>query len=459
MGLYEDFQAERKRRQPQELAWPVGAGAMLPFEGALGHDASEFSPEEYGDYVATSNEVFSAAMLRARLMASLSLRLYDRDGPERAEVLDGPAHDLLRHVNPFWTRRRLNLMDELSMCLWGETVWAIERRNGQPAEIWWLKPSRVHPVPHESEYFDPKNAFIYESVTGQPIPFKANEIVWFRYPNPLDEFAPLSPLAAARLAADTASAMMQSNRNLFSQGLQMGGFVVPEKDKVTFSQGQAEDLERLIDKRFRGVDKAHKWAVLRFEAQFKQMQMTPKDAEFANGLNLTLRQVANAYGIPVTLLNDLQNATLTNAREHERLLWAHALVPDSSLKAEEIVEQLLPMFRRGPEWAEFDYTKIPALQESASEGWLRERQAIEVGALTINEWRRSKGMPPVDWGDVYWRPVNKEPVVDGEPIEPDPEPGAEPGALPPEPTADRLTFADFVSAAFPDSHHSNGKGH
>jgi hypothetical protein len=38
---------------------------------------------------------------------------------------------------------------------------------------------------------------------------------------------------------------------------------------------------------------------------------------------------------------------------------------------------------------------------------MRERQAIEVGALTINEWRRSKGLEPVPWGDKWWGPVNK----------------------------------------------------
>lgn len=413
MGLFEDFRAERALRSKQVLSWPVGAGSLTGMEQSYGHDQSEFSPEEYGEYIATSNEIYSAVMLRARLMASLSLRLYDRDGPERREILDGPAYRLLRHVNPFWTRRRLNLMDEMSMGLWGESFWAVEKRNGVPVEIWWLKPSRVRPVPDEKTYLGEKVAYLYEPVNGgTPIPFRKDEIVWFRYPNPIDEFSPLSPLAASRLAADSATAMMQSNQNLFRQGLQLGGLITPPEDKVTFSPEQAADLERMMQRRFTGSDRAHKWAVLRFEAQFKALNITPKDAEFANGLNLTLRQVANAYGIPVTLLNDLQNATLSNAREHERLLWAHALVPDSSLKAEEITEQLLPMFRGGPGWCEWDYTKVPALQESASEGWLRERQAIEVGALTINEWRASKGLPPVPWGDVFWQAVNKSAVED-----------------------------------------------
>lgn len=409
MGIVDAVAQERRRR---ERAWPVGQGSTYDHEQAFGHDSSEFSPEEYGDYLVTSNEVFSAAMLRARQMGSLELKLYDRDGPDRREVTTGPAYELLRHVNPFWTRRRLAMMDDLSMSLWGQTAWAVERRGATPAELWWMKPSRLRPVPDSRKYL---KGFLYWPIAGgDPIPFTPDEVVWFRYPNPLDEFSPLSPLAAARLAADTASAMMKSNRSLFTNGMQAGGVIVPP-EKMTFSPEQARDLEKLFDRRMRGVDKAHRWSVFRFEAQLKQLNVTPKDAEFVAGLQLTLRQVANALGpIPVTLLNDHANATLTNAREHKLLLWEHALMPDSGAKAEEIVEQLFPMFPTGqrPGHAEYDYSKVPALKEASAAAWLQERQELEVGAKTINEWRKSKGLAPVAWGDTPFMPVNKAPLTD-----------------------------------------------
>lgn len=413
MGLLERVQAARAAK---ERAWPVGAGVVQLGDRFHGHADDRFSPESYGDYIATSNEVYSAINLRARLMSGLELGLFSGRGSEKKEIRSGPAYDLLHYVNPFWTLRRLLRMDEMSMGLWGESYWAVERGpGGLPSEIWWLKPSRVTPVPHETGYI---KEFLYEPANGHPsIPFAPDEIIWFRYPNPLDEFSALSPLAAARLAADTGAAMMESNRNLFRNGLQMGGLVVPAADKVTFSEPQADDLEHRLSRRWTGVDKAHKWAVLRFEAQFKELGVSPKDAEFVNGLNLTLRQIGNAYGIPTPLLNDMEHATLSNAREYQQILWAHALVPDADFKAAEIEEQLLPKFgrtpgRRSPDHAEWDYSKVPALQEAATEVWDRERGQMEVGALTINEWRKSKGLPEVPWGDVWWGPVNKAAVTD-----------------------------------------------
>lgn len=413
MGLLALFQ----RAYPVPIARRESYGVRSP----------DAPPTEYGNYLATSNEVFAAASLRARLMSSVDLRLYRGTGPERSEVLTGAAKGLLQRVNPFWTWERLSRMDELSMCLWGESFWAVEPgRGGVPAEIWWLKPTQVTPVPDPSGYI---RGFMYRPADGgREVAFTASEIVWFRYPNPLNEFTAISPLAAARLAADTASAMMKANRNLFSKGLQIAGLVVPDKDRVTFSEPQAKELQDMLDTRLSGTDKAHRWAVLRYDAQFRPMSVSPKDAEFIEGLNLTMRQVCNAYGIPSPLLNDMEHATLSNAREYERILWAHALVPDAKLRASDVREQFLPLFRGDADHAEFDFTSVPALQEAVSDVWAREYQAMQEGALTINDWRTSKGLPPVPWGDLPWMPVNK--------VQWSPEPAAEPPAAtaqPPEP--------------------------
>ena len=439
MGLLERINAERR---PQ-AAYPVGAADRVDRGlGMFGHEDDRFSPEKYGDYLATSNDIYSIISLRARLRSGLALRTYRGRGAEKTDVSSGPVVELLRHVNPHWTFPRLIRMDELSLGVWGESFWAIEKSPaGEPREIWWLKSPRVRPVPDKNNYL---MGFIYESAYGDPVAFTPDEIVWQRYPNPIDEFAPLSPLAAARLSADTASAMQKANKNLFDQGLMAGGLIVPETDKVTFSEEQARELEQLLDRRLKGVDKAHRWSVLRYEAQIKGLNVTPKDAEFANGMNMSLRQSCNAYGVPAPLLNEMSASTLTNVREYQRQLWEHALVPDADFAAAEIEEQLLPMFGKRPgrqsvDHCAWDYSRVPALQESASEAWGRERQMIEVGALTINEWRKSKGEKPVPWGDVYWAPVNKGAVEGGESGPAGP-PAAPAPASTPEEIAD---YADF----------------
>ena len=435
MGLLEDMAALRR---PQiQRAWPVGEKIMV--DRTFGHDDARFSPEAYGDYIATSNDVYTVVTLRARLMAGLRPLLFNGDGPDKTAVNNGSAAQLLRKVNPFWTFRRLQFMDEVCMGLWGESYWAVEKgRRGEPTEIWWLKPSRVRPVIHEDNYIE---KYVYSPVAGgEPIPFDADEIIWFRYPNPVDEFSALAPLAAARLAADTAASMQTSNKKLFDQGLQLAGTISPSDPKVTFSKDQAEELEGDLSRRFAGVSKAHRWAVLRFDAKFNEMSISQKDAQYVEGLNLTFRQVCRAYHVPSPLANDLEHATLANAQEFVKLLWAHGLVPDADFKAADIEEQFLPMFAAGPDHLEWDYSRVPALQESESAVWEREGAQLDRGVVTINEVRRKRGMPDVAWGDVAWLPVNKAAVADDE-TNPSAEPTVAPAAPPPTPPGD-LTDAE-----------------
>ena len=257
MGYVDDILAGL-RPPGRTRAWPVGAGVVAPWETHQGHDDTRFSPEEYETYIATSNDVYSVVTARARLLAGLDLKFYTGSGPKKKEIAPGKSRavDLYRYVNRHWTAARLARMDEMSMGLWGETYWALEPPSQESplGEIWWLKASRMRPVPHATGYLD---GYLYEpdmgaGAPGQWIHFKPDEVLWFRYPNPIDQFSALSPLAAARLAADASTAMMQSNERMFRDGLQLAGLIVPPNDKMVFSEQQADDLEKHLKHRLTG---------------------------------------------------------------------------------------------------------------------------------------------------------------------------------------------------------------
>lgn len=307
------------------------------------------------------------------------------------------------------TAERLARMDEMSMGLWGETFWAIEppSRESPNGEIWWLKPSRVKVAKHETEYL---GGFWYEPVAGPRIFFTDEEIVWYRYPNPSDEFSALPPLLAAKLAADTAMAMMTSNRKLFVQGMQIAGVITPAQPELEFSEPQVDDLERHLTKRFTGPERSHRWAVLRKEVKFNQMSLSPKDAEYIDGLSLTFRQVCRAYGLQPALHGDLEQASPGDTDALERIEWARTLAPDLRFKAAEVREQYLKRHfpdRGEPNHAEYDFTGVPAMQSALNAVAEREASYQDRGLITINEWREARGLPPVPWGDSPWLPMNK----------------------------------------------------
>ena len=404
-----------ERLQPAARAFVPGPGAVDPSLVTFGVDPDVFSPEIYAEYLATSNGVYACAKLRATLLSSLPLRHYRLQGDgSRVEVERGRLHELTQKVNPYWTFNRLMEMTELSLSVWGSAYWFIERGasgTGAPRELWWARPDRVRVVPHPTDYV---SHFLYEPVNGAaPIRFEREEVVWLRYSNPIDEFSGLSPLAAARIAADVSGAAMKSNRNLFSQGIQMGGLVMPT-GSTPLTEDQARQLEESLTRRFRGVDKAHRWGVMRIETKFQPMSLSPKDAEFLGAMKTSLEDIARAYGVPQDLVGGQR--TYENVQAAMKILWQHTIVPEARFIATELTEQLLPMFAGadGADLCEFDLSQVDVLKEDQMLAWTIAKEKLAAGVMTINDYRGEVGEDPVAWGDAWWAPISVQPVTSGE---------------------------------------------
>jgi HK97 family phage portal protein len=370
----------------------TGPGVVQPGSMYWGNDGDSYAPSEYGEYVAKSSVVYAATKMRATLLASLPLKIYRGTGENRKEVTSGPIRDLLDGVNPWWSWDRLAQMTELSLCLWGKNFWVVERggRTGTPKNLWWARPDRMRVVPDPTNYV---SHFLYRPTNGsKDIRFEPNEVIWTRFPNPLDEFEGLSPLSAVRLSADTAIAAVESNRLIFSNGIQAGGFFAPKAGQ-TLTTDQAKQLTEQMDRRFRGVDKAHRWGVFTFDVDAKTIAMSPKDAEFLGALAWTKEDVALAFGVPLDLIGGQR--TYANVEASERIVWTHTVKPEADFIASELTEQLLPMFGTTDLVAEFDYSDVAALSENADAIWTRAKDAWINGGITLNQYMEIIDQEPV----------------------------------------------------------------
>lgn len=399
------------RLEGRRRAVPVPA--VAPWQEAQPYSTDQYAPDLYGDYLATSNDVYSCAWLRAKNLAKLHWLVYDNAGKEQDET--APLPSLLRRPNPWMTSIRVKAHVELCLAIWGRAVLLLERGSANPAtlprEIWPVKPTLVKPVPHRTEFI---TGFVYTPPGGaQPIPLRPDEVIEILYPNPADWYAPLPPMAAVRLAAETASEAMRSNRQLFRQGMTVGGFAMPPDKDSTYTVEQAQELEQLIARRFSGTSNAHRWQVLRYFLNLKDMAVTPKDAEWINGANLTFRQVCRGMGVPPALVGDSEYATLANLRVYERALWEHTMEFETELIGAELTRQLCPVFASAARII-LDLSDVVALQEDETEKWAREKDQIDRGALTINEWRIDQGWEPVPWGDSWWAPLTVAPIQNEE---------------------------------------------
>lgn len=370
---------------------------------------------KYGDYIESSTGVYACATLRAETLASVPLRIYKGGDHENREmVTTGALFELLQKVNPFWTLPYLIEMTELALDLHGKAFWVLERGpngKGTPTEIWWADPTKMTVVPHPSEYL---KGYKYE-VNNDKIDFTPGEVVWFRNPNPNDQYDGLSPIAAARASIDLGNAGLESNKAIFKNGSQVAGVVSPADKDAKMTPAQADTLREMISRRLTGSKNAHRLAVLTQSVKVESMTLSPKDAEFLGQMRWTLGDICRVFKVSPILVQDLEHSTYSNYEQALKALYQLCLIPQARRIEAWLNEQLLPLFPGEADVIAFDFSGVSVLQEAEDSKWLRESGQIAAGALTINEWRKRQGMDPVPWGDVWWDANQAAPVKDDMP--------------------------------------------
>ena len=367
----------------------VGMRLLQPDRGVGG----EWQSPVYGEYYARSADVYAAVKLRGEAVARPPLVVRTRDalGVSRAAPPGHPVQQLLDAVNPFWSKSGLLIATETYLCLWGSAFWFLghsERAGSFPDEIWPLRPDRVRVVRDARRYI---SGFVYTEA-GQDLPMLPEEVVWFRYFNPLEEFSGLSPMAAARLTADMGIDALRFNREFFRNGAQPQDLVFRARGPVT--DDQVADFYARLEQRFTGPSRAHRPIVTGDGWEVQRLGINQRDMEWLAGLRWSLEGVARVFGVPLPLLEDFSHATLNNVREARRMFWEKTMVPETVFLTDAINQGLLPRLGPQAQGAEvaFDLSVVEALGETESERTRRHVALVNAGIMTVDEARAERGL-------------------------------------------------------------------
>lgn len=385
-----------------------------------------WAPEVYAQYYATSPLVYSAVKLRAEAVARPRLKVWtmSADGTEQESLEDHPLQLLLDKANPWWAAGDLWRGTSTMFDLFGAAFWVLENLGTDRQKIWLARPDKMRVIPSKADYI---SGFEYGSMTpGGGKHYAPEEIVWFRNFNPLDEFAGLSPIAPGRLSIDMATDAAAHNRNVFKNGIMAD--VVGLTDGP-IDQTQVDEIWERLKKKFAGPQNAHKMMLMGGMKDVKNLAMSARDMEFMASLRWSLEDICRVFGVPKTLLHDLEKATYSNIDGEERLFWRNTIVPQLMFYESAINEMLVPQFDpTGSIFVQFDLSDIEALQEDTVELANQEREDVKAGILTINEVRERRGLEPVPWGDEPPQPAlsplgQEQSPGDGKPPRPVGQPG------------------------------------
>lgn len=358
-------------------------------------------------------------------------------------VEEHPLLDLLRRPSP---RDPALMFFEWSI-KWAEVIgewyWEIvPSRGGDIAQLFPLRGQHMRIVPGDDGgiagySYDPNVNGVDVVEFDALDPYKprvkgAGEktiVVAGRYANPKDDLYGMSPLRAAKDDIISEYYGVRYDHRFFRNSAR--------PDLVIGFKGKLDAEERRLNKEewqeFKGMDNAHRAAVMSGDPDITLLTQNSKDVEYLDGRRLAREGQCAAFGVPPVLVGDMTRATYSNFENAEPIFWKITMLPKLSFFATWTNFTLVPFYPEVEEFR-FDTTRVPAL--ARAEGWRSERARAEVagGVKTPNEAREELGEEPVDdeeGADVLWLPTKVRPISDLEEAAPEPQLNPMPADVPP----------------------------
>jgi len=330
-------------------------------------------------------------------VAGIELKLYKRSGNKVEEVLDHEALDLLFKVNDFTTKFDHFWLTQEYLELAGEAPWALERisENSPPTSIYLLKPDRL------TIKWDKKNViggYKYEVDNGKFVEFQPWEIIFLKYPDPNRPFRGRGTLASAASTYNLDKYSEEWNLRFFYNSARPDS-ILSVKNKL--SEQQIARLEKAWNKKFSGIDKVSKLAILQGDMDFKIMQLSQKDMDFVEQQKFSRDKLFSIFRVPKSVVAVSDDVNRANAETGAYTFARWTIKPKMKKIVEQLNEFYIPMF--GDDlYLDFE-DPVP---ENVKAKLDKYENALKNGWMTINEVRDKEGLKPINGGDEIYLPLN-----------------------------------------------------
>ncbi len=345
--------------------------------------------------------------------------LFDSANQEKPkQIYKHPILSLLKQVNPFQTSNEFIALDTIYNELIGESYWAINfNALGEPAEIILPYPHRMSVVP--AKEFPFVKGYVYGA--GQDaVPFDVNEIIHFKYPNPLNQYHGLAPARAIGINLDAEQNADKWVNQFFYNSARPDGVISFD---YNLSDEQFDKLKKQWSEKYKGVSKAHQVALLEGGGRYLQIQNSIKDMDFANLKQKNRDVILGVFGMPQSVMGISENVNKANAEAGDYTFARWIVKPRLDWKKAKLQEQLIPKFRRSENLTLGFMEVVPETIEQKRD--LAE-SGMRAGYLTINEARKMQHLDPLPNGDVLLVPLNLIATDISKPMNPPPAPASAP---------------------------------
>lgn len=361
----------------------------------LGIESDE--PNYRGENALKEATVFACIRILADAVGKLPVKVYQGNGATNHYL----APFLKFRPNPWMSARDFFKALETLRHLYGNAYAWLEfetrgKNAGEVTGIYPLDSSKVEILVDDVGLLPGKGKlwYIYTDNKGTKYRIDPDEILHFKGLT-TDGMVGISPLAKLKKVVENAGAASEYLNTSFKTGLQTKGI-------IHYVGDLNPEAQRVFRERFEqmasGLKNANRVSLLPLGYQFQPLSLTMADAQFLENTQLTVKQIAAAFGVKNHQLNDLDRATHTNVEHQQREFYVDTLMDILTGYEQELTYKLFT----GKELSSGYYIKfnvnaiLRADPKTRYEGY---RIAIQSGFMTANEVRALEEMEALEGGD------------------------------------------------------------
>jgi len=289
---------------------------------------------------------------------------------------------------------------EYSLCIWGESYFEKLRTEARPAMpiqfpagFYWLNPIDVMPfAPYgEIQYIQ----YIGQD-TGRVIKLDRDEFVLSRYFNPLDLLTGISPLEVALTDVNVEANAKAFAKTFFRNNARPGLIFYPKTDGDVFNATQIEQMRRLINEQWRGINNAGMPQILNAPVDVKTLDSQSLDDQ-SDSTEKISRDILAAFGVPRSLAGDTDSAQY-KANDDVMQWFIQTTIKPECMRIQDTVNiHMLPFLDETSAFIfEFDFSGYDVVTEADKAKQDLNEQRFSTTAMTLYEYQKQSGIDTPD---------------------------------------------------------------
>nr|DAL10950.1 MAG TPA_asm: Portal [Caudoviricetes sp.] len=347
--------------------------------------------------------VYACVRILAEAVASLPLHVYEyQDDGGKKLVHDHPLYYLLHdEPNPEMTSFvfRETLMSHL--LIWGNAYAQIIRDGaGRVLGLYPLLPDKM-----EVQRDDRGNIYyVYSRNSDENPMFKEYGNIKLKAEDVLhipglgfDGLIGYSPIAMAKNAVGMTLACEEYGASFFANGANPGG--VLEHPGVLKDPSKVRESWNSV---YRGVNNAHKIAVLEEGMKYQQIGIPPEEAQFLETRKFQINEIARLYRIPPHMVGDLDKSSFSNIEQQSLEFVKYTLDPWVIRWEQSLQRSLLLPGEKGKYFIKLNVDGLlRGDYQSRMNGYAVGRQNGWFSANDIREMGNMNPIPDEEGGNLY----------------------------------------------------------